>query len=134
MGKNPYIDAFAPPPPTRPYRLTVANTGQVIDVDPAHLPKGHEGQPGSVLTLLLEHGVEIDHSCGGVVACSTCHVYVKRGGRTAPAPIEEEEDMLDFAPSLRPTSRLACQCVPDGSEDVVVEVPSWKRNEVSEGH
>jgi 2Fe-2S ferredoxin len=81
---------------------------------------------------LLEAGVEIDHSCGGVCACSTCHVYVEAGGDTAPEPIEEEEDMLDFAPAVRSNSRLSCQCVPNGSQDVVVEIPSWKRNEVSE--
>ena len=134
MGINPYIDADAPPPPTRAYRLTVRNTGLVIDVDPEALPDGHEGQPGSLLSLLLDNGVEIDHTCGGVVACSTCHIYVERGFESAPDPIEEEEDMLDFAPALRDTSRLACQCVPDGSVDVEVELPSWKRNEVSEDH
>lgn len=134
MGKNPYIKTKAPPPPRKAYKLTLANTGQVFDVDPAALPQGHEGLPGSVLSVLLEHGVAIDHACGGVVGCSTCHVYVKRGLDTAPPPIEEEEDMLDFAPALRDDSRLSCQCVPDGSEDVVVEVPTWKRNEVSEGH
>jgi 2Fe-2S ferredoxin len=134
MGINPYIDAAAPPPPTKAYRLTVRNSGLVIDVDPDNLPEGHEGQPGSLLTLLLDKGVEIDHTCGGVVACSTCHVYVERGLDSAPDPIDEEEDMLDFAPALRDTSRLACQCVPDGSVDVEVELPSWKRNEVSEDH
>ena len=131
MGTNPFIDAKAPPPPKKPYRVTVANSGLVIDVDPANLPD-EEGQPGSLLALLLHAGVDLDHSCGGVVACSTCHVYVNAGGKTAPPPIEEEEDMLDFAPSVRSTSRLACQCVPDGSVDVVVELPIWKRNEVSE--
>lgn len=134
MGTNPFIDADAPPPPTRAYTLTVRNTGLTIAVDPDNLPTGHEGQVGSLLTLLLEAGVEIDHTCGGVVACSTCHVYVERGGDSAPEPIEEEEDMLDFAPSLRESSRLACQCVPDGSVDVEVEIPAWNRNEVSEDH
>ena len=134
MGRNPYIDADAPPPPRRPYRLTIRNSGQVIEVDPAHLPHGHDGHPGSILSLLLENDVDIDHSCGGVVACSTCHVYVERGFDSSPPPIEEEEDMLDFAPALRDSSRLACQCVPDGSEDVEVELPTWNRNEVSEDH
>lgn len=134
MGKNPYIRDEAPPLPTRKYRLTVRNTGQTIEVDPNDLPSGHEGQTGSILSLLLEHGVDIDHSCGGVIACSTCHVYVTRGYDSAPAPIEEEEDMLDFAPGLRDSSRLSCQCVPDGSVDVEVEIPSWQRNEVREEH
>ena len=134
MGTNPYIDADAPPPPQKAYRLTVANTGEVIDVDPDNLPDADEGYPGSILTLLLEAGIDIDHTCGGVAACSTCHIYVNQGGDSAPEPIEEEEDMLDFAPALRETSRLSCQCVPDGSVDVVVELPEWKRNEVSEDH
>lgn len=135
MGTNPYIDADAPPPPERPYTLTVLGDGQVvatIEVDPAALPDHEEGQSGSILSLLLANGIELDHTCGGVCACSTCHIYVEQGGDTAPEPIEEEEDQLDFAPALRPSSRLACQCVPDGSEDVTVEIPSWKRNEVSE--
>jgi len=133
VGKNPYI-ASAPPPPERPYKLKLRNTGQVIEVDPKALPQGYEGQLGSVLTLLLAAGVDIDHSCGGVVACSTCHIWVHQGGETAPPPIEEEDDMLDYAPGLKSNSRLACQCVPDGSEDVEVEIPPWNRNEVKEGH
>ncbi len=133
MGTNPYIDAAAPPPPKQKYRLTLKNTGQVIEVDPEHLPD-QEGQRGSLLSLLLDGGVAIDHACGGVVACSTCHVYVRRGLESAPEPIEEEEDMLDMAPGLEEDSRLACQCVPDGSVDVLVEIPAWKRNEVSEDH
>lgn len=133
MGKNPFIDDGAPPPPTRAYKVTLRNTGEVFHVDPDRLPRGYDGQPGSILSTLLSHGVEIDHSCGGVVACSTCHVYVKKGYSTAPLPVEAEEDMLDFAPALLPDSRLSCQCVPDGSVDVEVEIPSWKRNEVSEG-
>ena len=134
MGINPYIDADAPPPPTRACRPTVRHSGLVIDVDPDNLPEGEEGQTGSLLSLLLANGVELDHTCGGVVACSTCHIYVERGFDSAPEPIDEEEDMLDFAPALRESSRLACQCVPSGATDVEVELPSWKRNEVSEDH
>ena len=47
---------------------------------------------------------------------------------------DDEEDQLDNAPGLEPTSRLSCQCVPDGSSDVVVEVPDWNRNLVREEH
>ena len=87
-----------------------------------------------MLRTLLAGGIDLDHACGGVLACSTCHIYVEKGLDSAPAPIDEEEDMLDLAPSLRDSSRLACQCVPDGSVDVVIEMPIWKRNEVSEDH
>jgi len=131
VGINPFIDADAPPPPKSGYKLTVKNTGQEIDVDPENLPD-EEGQVGGLLGLLLDAGIELDHVCGGVVACSTCHIYVTKGFDSAPEPIEEEEDQLDFAPALRDDSRLACQCVPDGSVDVEVEIPDWNRNEVSE--
>ena len=133
MATNPYLRTAAPPPPRRPYTLTLRNTGQRFAVDPDALP-AEEGQTGSVLATLLAHDVEIDHTCGGVLACSTCHIYVRSGGSSAPAPTEEEEDQLDFAPALTAESRLACQCVPDGSVDVEVELPQWKRNRVSEGH
>ncbi len=132
VGTNPYINEAAPPPPRQVYRLTVRNTGEVVEVNPECLPLQQDGQAGSILGLLLEAGIEIDHTCGGVTACSTCHIYVHQGGSTAPEPTEEEEDHLDFAPAVRPGSRLACQCVPDGTSDVEIEVPAWNRNEVSE--
>ena len=44
------------------------------------------------------------------------------------------EDMLDLAPGLEPQSRLACQCVPNGSQSIIVEIPEWNRNLVSEDH
>ena len=135
MARNPFIDAQAPDPPKSKYTVTVANTGQIFEVDPEQLPgKRYDGQEGSLLRTLLAGGIDLDHACGGVLACSTCHIYVERVLDSAPAPIDEEEDMLDLAPSLRDSSRLACQCVPDGSVDVVIEMPIWKRNEVSEDH
>ena len=46
----------------------------------------------------------------------------------------KEQDQLDEAPGVKPTSRLACQAVPSGEADIVVEVPDWNRNLVQEGH
>ena len=131
MAKNPYVRNM-PPPPGKPYRLKVRGLDRVIEVDPENLDDSEEGYPGSLLAILLGAGIELDHTCGGVCACSTCHIYVEVGGDTAPEASEDEEDQLDFAPALRPSSRLACQCVPDGSQDVEVELPAWNRNEVSE--
>ncbi|MDG1480968.1 MAG: 2Fe-2S iron-sulfur cluster-binding protein [Myxococcota bacterium] len=137
MGKNPFIDAEAPPLPSRAYTLTVNTSdgaSHTIPVDPNNLPEAHEGHSGGLLSLMLEAGLDIDHTCGGVCACSTCHVFVRKGLDSAPEAIEEEEDQLDFAPGVDDDSRLACQCVPNGSVDVVVELPGWTRNEVSEDH
>ena len=134
MAINPFLEEEDIPPPKKSYKITVSNTGQVIEVDHKSLPEAEEGREGSLLSILLAKGVELHHTCGGVVACSTCHIYVTKGGDTAPESSEAEEDQLDFAPAVRECSRLSCQCVPNGSEDIVVEIPSWKRNEVSEDH
>ena len=134
MGHNPYLDEDDIPPPTSSYRLKVRNTGEVFEIDHTNLPEHHDGPKGCLLGLLLANGVEVDHACGGVVACSTCHIYVHKGFDSAPEPIEEEDDQLEFAPAVTDQSRVACQCVPDGSEDVEVEIPAWNRNKVSEDH
>lgn len=133
-GRNPYLDAVAERRPTKPYMITVQPAGITVVVDPEKLSDGDHGLPGSILGQLLDAGVDIDHACGGVLACSTCHVYVSSGGKSCGDASEEEEDMLDGAPALRSTSRLACQSVPDGSSDIVVEIPAWNRNAVKEGH
>ena len=134
MGRNPYINQVSNPP-TKKYKLTLKNTGQTFVVNPDNLPDEEvDGLEGSILSILLKEGVEINHSCGGVVGCSTCHIYVTEGYDSAAEPIDEEEDQLDFAPAVNDYSRLSCCCVPNGSEDVVVEIPSWNRNEVAEDH
>ena len=74
------------------------------------------------------------YACGGVCACSTCHVVVKQGLESIPEATDDENDQLDNAPGLTPQSRLACQSVPDGTQDLVVEIPSWNRNLVKEDH
>jgi 2Fe-2S ferredoxin len=61
-------------------------------------------------------------------------VIVRQGLASCPPATEDEDDQLDNAPGLTPQSRLACQTVPNGSCDVVVEVPGWNRNLVSEEH
>lgn len=105
-----------------------------VSVDPAQAPFSRDGEAGSILDIALGHGVEIDHACGGVCACSTCHVIVRQGLETCNEAEEDEEDQLDLAPGLTPDSRLACQCVPDGTKDMVVEIPAWNRNHAKEEH
>jgi ferredoxin, 2Fe-2S len=86
-----------------------------------------DGEIGStVMETAIRNGVPgIEAECGGALACATCHVYVrqdwidKTGG-----PSEMEEDMLDFAFDVRPTSRLSCQIkVSDELDGLVVDVP-----------
>lgn len=133
-GSNPFIENVQAPLPTRKYTVTFQPMNEQVEVDPADLPYGRDGLPGSILDIALAHDIDIDHACGGVCACSTCHVIVRQGLDTANEASEDEEDMLDSAPGLEIQSRLACQCVPDGTQDVVVEVPGWNRNHVREAH
>jgi 2Fe-2S ferredoxin len=61
------------------------------------------------------------HACGGVCACSTCHVWIREGFDSVEEPSEREEDILDKAFDVRPFSRLGCQ-TEIGDRDLVVEV------------
>ncbi|MBX7103501.1 MAG: 2Fe-2S iron-sulfur cluster binding domain-containing protein [Gemmataceae bacterium] len=132
-GVNPYIAASTRRPRTK-YSITFLPMNVTVEVDPKRTRYGHNGLELSVLDVAEGAGVEIDHACGGVCACSTCHVIVREGGESCGEADDAELDQLDNAPGLDLQSRLACQCVPDGSKDVVVEVPGWNRNLVREGH
>ena len=133
-GTNPYNQQVEVLLPTKKYRITFLPMGETVEVDPEALPYSREGQVGSILEIALGNGIEIDHACGGVCACSTCHVIVREGRESCQEPTEDEEDMLDTAPGLELDSRLSCQAVPDGTQDLVVEIPDWNRNLVSEEH
>jgi 2Fe-2S ferredoxin len=133
-GDNPYIEATDVPLPTQVYTITFQPEGRVVEVNPSELPYSREGRPGSILEIAIGHDIDIDHACGGVCACSTCHIVFKAGFASCPEAGEDEEDQLDNAPGLESHSRLACQAVPDGSTDIVVTVPNWNRNHVSEEH
>ena len=137
-GVNPYIAKVQAAKAARPFQVTFVDeeSGErrVVAVDPATFEFGHIGLDGSLLDIATEAGVEINHSCGGVCACSTCHVHVQSGLESCSKATDDEEDELDKAPALAPESRLACQCVPDGSRDLLVLIPKWNRNHVKEGH
>ncbi len=122
------------PRPARMYRITFRPLGKTIDVGAPDPLGHHEGQPGSILDWADKHDIPIDHACGGFAACSTCHVIVRKGLESCNETSEDEDDMLDEAAGVTLQSRLACQCIPDGSQDLEVEIPAWNRNEVKEGH
>ncbi len=133
-GTNPYIEKVKYELPKKSYDLTFLPMNKKITVSPDSIKKEFDGLPGSILNLALNAGIDVDHSCGGVCACSTCHIIVKQGIGSCNEANEDEEDMLDLAPGLDLNSRLACQCVPDGTQGVIVEIPEWNRNLVSEDH
>ena len=101
---------------------------RMIEFDPAAAPFQHDGQPGSILDILLGHEVFLEHACGGNCACTTCHVIVKKGMELLSENTEEEDDLLDKAPGLTPTSRLGCQAVMREG-DVVILIPRYTINQ-----
>ncbi len=133
-GTNPYIQQSQIERAKSKFKVRFMPMNLEVEVDPSKIPFGDTGLPGSVLDIAMANGVSIDHACGGVSACSTCHVYVKSGAESCNEAQDFEYDMLDAAPQNKPESRLSCQCVPNGSKDLVVEIPEWNRNMVKEGN
>ena len=78
--------------------------------------------PGeSVLDVCLDNGIELQHNCGGVCGCSTCHVYVNQGEDNIQEISDKEEDFIDRAVNPRINSRLGCQCViENGNLEVLI--------------
>ncbi len=136
-GTNPYIEKADYERPTRPYTVTFIfpdKTEKKVQVDPGKIPYGETGLPGSLLDIAMGNGLELEHVCGGVCACSTCHVIVKHGLETCSEGTDDEFDQLEQAPVTTLQSRLGCQCVPNGTKDIVVEIPAVSINLVKEGH
>lgn len=129
-GTNPYIEKAKFRPAEQKYTVTFRYEGQekVVEVDPAKIPYDRTGLPGSLLDIAMGVDLPVDHACGGVCACSTCHVKVRAGKESCNAATDDEEDMLDDARDVDLDSRLACQCVPDGTRNLIVEIPAWNRN------
>jgi ferredoxin, 2Fe-2S len=112
-------------------KVTFVNDGKTVEFESGKLPYSEHGKPESLLDVAIHFGVHIEHACGGNCACTTCHVWVNQGFENMSEADEDELDRLDQAADLKTKSRLACQCIVQG--DVVVEIPAWNRNYVSEG-
>jgi len=78
----------------------------------------------SILEVALKNDIELHHNCGGVCACSTCHLYIELGEQFIEELSDKEEDFIDRAVSPRLNSRLGCQCLlNEGSGNIKVTVP-----------
>jgi len=89
---------------------------------PIILEKVEDGQ--SLLEVALKHDIALHHNCGGVCACSTCHVYVENGAVFLEELSDREEDFIDRAVNPRLNSRLGCQCVLlEGEGELIVTLP-----------
>jgi 2Fe-2S ferredoxin len=103
--------------------VTLCPEGAVIDS-----PAGK-----SLCDALLDSDIEIEHACEKSCACTTCHVVVREGFSSLNEAEEKEEDLLDKAWGLEANSRLSCQVIL-GDQDLVVEIPKYTINQVSENH
>lgn len=97
--------------------------GAVIEVEPGE----------SICEAALRNGIEIEHACEMSCACTTCHVYVREGFDSLEEADELEEDYLDKAWGVDPDSRLSCQAMV-ADQDLVIEIPRYTINMVSEKH
>ena len=114
-------------------RVTFMPEGRTVEFEFGAMPYQHHGKPMSFLDVAENNDIFLDHACGGVCACSTCHVRIK-SGETGLTPADDDElDRLDMAADQQLNSRLGCQAVITRPGEYVVEIPKWNRNYVSEG-
>jgi 2Fe-2S ferredoxin len=105
------------------YKITfIQNNGETVTVDyePGATPYHEHGLEGSLLDIALNYHINLQHSCGGNCACTTCHVIVKQGEENLSDMEEDEEDRVYLADNVTLRSRLGCQAVVKG--DVTVEI------------
>jgi len=115
-------------------KITFLPMNKTVEVDLDKLPYREHGKQHSFLDVAINHGIHLEHACGGNCACTTCHVVVKKGEELLSPMEDDEADRLDMAADLTLHSRLGCQSVITKNEgEIVIEIPAWNRNYVSEG-
>ena len=91
-------------------------------LEPIILTNIQAGQ--SLLEVALSNDIELHHNCGGVCACSTCHLYVEKGEEFIEELSDKEEDFIDRAVNPKLSSRLGCQCLlHDGDGELEITLP-----------
>ena len=121
------------PPAEGMVRVTFQPEGRTVEFAFDSLPYDGHGEPMSILDVAENFNVFLDHACGGVCACTTCHIHVKEGDKGLSEPEEKELDRLEQAAGIELNSRLGCQAVIEKPGTYVVEIPKWNRNYVQEG-
>lgn len=114
-------------------RITFMPENKTVEFEHGKLEYQDHGKRESILDIALNFGIQLDHACGGNCACTTCHVVVKKGKELLSEMDDDEADRLDMAADLQLNSRLGCQVQVEKPGEIVVEIPSWNRNYVSEG-
>jgi 2Fe-2S ferredoxin len=128
----PEVD-LSQPPAGNMVRVTFRPEGKTVEFPFGSLPYEGHGEPMSLLDVAENYNIFLDHACGGVCACTTCHLHVVDGANGLSEPEEKELDRMDLAPGLQLNSRLGCQAVIEKPGIYVVEIPTWNKNYVQEG-
>ena len=78
----------------------------------------------TLLEICLKNDIELHHNCGGVCACTTCHLYIDKGMDSIDELTDREEDFIDRAKDPRLNSRLGCQSLLlDGDGEIEITLP-----------
>ena len=102
--------------------FTVTYQFEQKGLQPVTISNVEDGQ--SLLEVALKNDIDLHHNCGGVCACSTCHLYVEQGENFLEELSDKEEDFIDRAINPRLNSRLGCQCVlQEADGNIVVTLP-----------
>lgn len=101
---------------------TIRFTFEHAGLEPQMLQGVKPGQ--SLLEVALLNNIELHHNCGGVCACSTCHLYIESGDKFLEEISDKEEDFIDRAVNPRLNSRLGCQCLLlEGQGELDIRIP-----------
>lgn len=98
--------------------------------DPSIPEKTVEGVDAgySILEVTEDHDIHLNHNCGGVCACSTCHVYIEKGDEFLEEISDKEEDFIDRAINPKLESRLGCQCIIlEEGANIEVQIPDQSK-------
>jgi 2Fe-2S ferredoxin len=126
--------ATADPPGPNTVRVTFLPEGRTVEFEHGKLPYKDHGKPQSILDVAINNNVFLDHACGGNCACTTCHVQVIKGAELLSELDDDEADRLDMAADLQLNSRLGCQVTIEKPGEIIVQIPAWNRNIISEEH
>jgi ferredoxin, 2Fe-2S len=113
-------------------RVTFLPENRTVEFELDKLPYRLHGKEQSILDVALNFDVPLAHACGGSCACTTCHVIVHKGEELLSEMEDDEADTVEEAAGLTLHSRLGCQCRIVRAGEIVVEIPEWNRNYVSE--
>lgn len=109
------------------YRVTI--NFQQKEIDPVIIENARPGQ--SLLEFVLANNIELNHECGGICTCTTCHIYVEKGAKHIEEMYKRERDFLKKVNNANSNSRLGCQSLlmkGNGEIEIIIPVQQIKES------